>query len=64
MKTRAQQDCNMAADLHINRCGACGVAGGHIYECRHRPKGTAPVEQLDWGLIWGADCHVFKLQQC
>lgn len=33
------------------KCGLCGTTDGHLFECRNRPKGTAPVEELDWRLI-------------
>lgn len=34
-----------------DKCGSCGATAGHIFECPKRPKGTAPVEQVDWRII-------------
>lgn len=33
------------------KCCSCGATAGHIFACPERPKGTAPVEQVDWRII-------------
>jgi hypothetical protein len=41
---------NALADNH-DQCGSCGATAGHIFKCPQRPKGTAPVEQVDCRII-------------
>lgn len=37
-------------DIH-EKCHSCAATAGHVFECPLRPKGTAPVEQIDWQII-------------